>query len=60
MSKYYGVSLEDHYKAEFCVNCLYADGCNSVLYPEHNEDTKITTLKCKNYERRPSDENQNQ
>ena len=56
MSKYYGVSLEDHYKAEFCANCLYTSGCKRGLYPEHNEDTKTTTLKCGNYGRRPTDE----
>ncbi len=56
MSKYYGVSLEDHYKAEFCANCLYTHGCKRGLYPTYDEATKTTTLKCGNYGRRPTNE----
>ena len=56
MNKYYGISIEDQYKAEFCANCLYTGGCKRGLYPKHDEYTKTTTLKCGNYERRPTDE----
>lgn len=51
MGKYYGVSLEDHYKAELCANCLYTRGCKRGLYPVYDEQTKTTTLKCEYYGR---------
>jgi hypothetical protein len=56
MSNMFGTTIDQVYKKEICANCLYTRGCKRGLYPEHNEDTKTTTLKCGNYVRRPTDE----
>lgn len=56
MSVMFGTTIEQGYKKEVCVNCLYVRGCGRGLYPTYNEKTKTTTLKCGNYVRRPTDE----
>lgn len=58
MSKYYGVftSIEEDYKKIICTNCVYVSVCSRGLYPQYNEETKTTTLKCENFVRRPTDE----
>lgn len=60
MGKNYGISIEEHYRREFCTECVNGEGCKMPLHTTYDEQTKTTTLKCAEFERKNNDEDLNQ
>ena len=56
MNVMFGTTIEEDYKKNICTNCIYVSVCNRGLYPQYDEETVTTTLKCGNFVRRPTDE----
>ena len=54
----YESSIEGHFRREICRGCLYVDGCKRGIYKKVDKEVlpELTFIKCKNYVRRPTNE----